>query len=1205
MYIKQVIIEGFKSYKEQVATEPFSPKHNCVVGANGSGKTNFFHAIRFVLSDLFHNLRAEDRQALLHEGAGHQVLSAFVEIVFDNSDNRIPVDRDEIRLRRTIGVKKDEYYLDKKHITKTEVMNLLESAGFSRSNPYYVVQQGKIASLTLMKDAERLDLLKEIGGTRVYEERRKESLKIMQDTENRRKQIIEVVQYIEERLQELDEEKEELKKYQQLDKQRRSLEYTIFEKELLDTRQKLEETEEARAKVSEKSSAMYNNVLESHERHKTLDKDLKKINKDLQQLVKERETTDKQKTEAIKSATKIELDVQDIEEKIRNEARTKEDIMKELKALDREVQRSKKELEKVKPLYEKQLLEEEEISNEITEREKQLSLLYQKQGRATQFADKAARDKWLKSEINQLQSVLKTTTSQAQKLEKEIQQLEEDLTKLSGNREARLKECQEQEAEMAKCFEESVALRVQRDELQEARKKRWKQETDATNEIDKLKTDIMKAEKSLDHAAPGDIRRGLNSVRRICKDHSIPGVHGPLCELLDCDEKFFTAIEVTAGNSLFHVVVENDEISTKIIRYLSAEKGGRVTFMPLNRVKAPHTNYPNSPDVVPLLKKLKFDNRFSAAFGQVFGRTVICRDLDVATSVARTAELDCITLEGDQVSKKGGMTGGFYDHRKSKLKLISIIREGTKAINSKYDELEKIKSSLQDLDQKITAIVSEQQKLDAKRGHHKSELEQLKQDLANIKKQELFISKALEKKRKLLANARHQVQQLESSLKTKEAELGTDLIDHLTPEDKALLSSLNPEIMKLKEKLVKCKTARMETETRKSELEAALSTNLVKRQQELEAQISTIDPEALRTDLEKKQEELRTAKVAVDDATRQLKTIVDQIEKLTKQTNEMKASKDETKILEEKYEKTLQDEKKDLEQLLNRRNLLQAKREDIMKKIRDLGSLPSDAFEKYQKKSLKELHKMLHNCNEQLKKFSHVNKKALDQYVNFTEQREELHKRQAELDAGDEKIRELISVLDQRKDESIERTFKSVAKNFKESFAELVSGGHGSLVMMKKRKADEVDDEDADDDGDRNAENEGRVEKYIGVKVKVSFTGQGETQSMKQLSGGQKTVVALALIFAIQRCDPAPFYLFDEIDAALDPQYRTAVGSMIKRQADTTNTQFITTTFRPELVKVADKVYGVTHKNRVSRVDVITKEDALHFIEQDQSHQNE
>ncbi|KAF6167278.1 hypothetical protein GIB67_043139 [Kingdonia uniflora] len=254
----------------------------------------------------------------------------------------------------------------------------------------------------------------------------------------------------------------------------------------------------------------------------------------------------------------------------------------------------------------------------------------------------------------------------------------------------------------------------------------------------------------------------------------------------------------------------------------------------------------------------------------------------------------------------------------------------------------------------------------------------------------------------------------------------------------------------------------------------------------------------------------------------------------------------------------------------------------------------------YKRKSTKELHKMLHKCSEQLQQFSHVNKKALDQYVNFTEQREGLQRRQAELDAGDEKIKELISVLDQRKDESIERTFKGVARHFREVFSELVPGGHGFLVMMKKKDGENIGEDD-DDDRPHEADREGRVEKYIGVKVKVSFTGQGETQSMKQLSGGQKTVVALTLIFAIQRCDPAPFYLFDEIDAALDPQYRTAVGHMIRRLADSANTQFITTTFRPELVKVADKIYGVTHKNRVSRVNVISEKRALEFIEHDQT----
>ncbi|CAI0541503.1 unnamed protein product, partial [Linum tenue] len=307
---------------------------------------------------------------------------------------------------------------------------------------------------------------------------------------------------------------------------------------------------------------------------------------------------------------------------------------------------------------------------------------------------------------------------------------------------------------------------------------------------------------------------------------------------------------------------------------------------------------------------------------------------------------------------------------------------------------------------------------------------------------------------------------------------------------------------------------------------------------------------------------------------------------------------------EETYERTLQEEAKELEQLLSKRNVLLAKQEEYSNKIRELGPLSSDAFDTHKRKNIKELQRILHRCNEELQKFSHVNKKALDQYVNFWEQREELQKRQAELDAGDEKIKELITVLDQRKDESIERTFKGVARHFREVFSELVQGGHGHLVMMKKKDGDQEDDDD-EDDGPRAADLEGRVEKYIGVKVKVSFTGQGETQSMKQLSGGQKTVVAMTLIFAIQRCDPAPFYLFDEIDAALDPQYRTAVGNMIRRLADMASTQFITTTFRPELVKVADKIYGVTHKNRVSRVNVVSKDDAIDFVERDQSHNAE
>ncbi|TYK21697.1 structural maintenance of chromosomes protein 3 isoform X1 [Cucumis melo var. makuwa] len=1215
MHIKQVIIEGFKSYREQVATEPFSPKINCVVGANGSGKTNFFHAIRFVLSDLFQNLRSEDRHALLHEGAGHQVLTAFVEIVFDNTDNRIPVDKEEVRLRRTIGLKKDEYFLDGKHITKTEVMNLLESAGFSRSNPYYVVQQGKIASLTLMKDSERLDLLKEIGGTRVYEERRRESLKIMHETSNKRKQIIQVVQYLDERLRELDEEKEELRKYQQLDRQRKALEFTIYDKEVHDTRQKLLEVDEARAKVSETSTKMYNSVLDAHEKSKDFDKKLKELTKEIQGLVKEKEAVEKRRTEAIKRRTELELDVKDLEEKISGNMRAKEDAGRQLQMLQKEIQDSSDELDKISPIYDNQVIEEKEISKGIMDREKQLSILYQKQGRATQFASKAARDRWLQKEIDEYERVLSSNMGQEQKLQDEIGKLNAELVERDAFIERRKMDIVTLQSHITESSHGFNAFKAQRDKLQDERKSLWSKESELVAEIDRLKAEVEKAEKSLDHATPGDVRRGLNSVRRICKEYKISGVHGPIIELLDCDDKFFTAVEVTAGNSLFHVVVENDEISTQIIRHLNSSKGGRVTFIPLNRVKAPRISYPQSSDVIPLLKKLKFSPNFAPAFSQVFARTVICRDLDVATKVARTDGLDCITLEGDQVSKKGGMTGGFYDHRRSKLKFMNMIMQNTKAINIKEDDLAKVRSALQDILFVVSSTVthvgindfkfhgSEQQKLDAKLGHDKSELEQLKQDIANAQKQKQSISKARLNKEKSLADVRNQIDQLRGNMAMKQAEMGTDLIDHLTPEEKNLLSRLNPEISELKEKLIACKTERIETETRKAELETNLTTNLKRRKQELEAIISSAEADSLLGEAELKRQELKDAKLLVEEATQQLKRVSETMDEKSKEVKKIKDEKNKLKTLEDNYERTLQDEAKELEQLLSKRSVLLAKEEEYTKKITDLGLLPSDAFETYKRRNIKELYKMLHRCNEQLQQFSHVNKKALDQYVNFTEQREELQKRQAELDAGDEKIQELIGVLDQRKDESIERTFKGVAKHFREVFSELVQGGHGYLVMMKKKDGDQHDD-DLDEAGPPEADTGGRVEKYIGVKVKVSFTGQGETQSMKQLSGGQKTVVALTLIFAIQRCDPAPFYLFDEIDAALDPQYRTAVGNMIRRLADMANTQFITTTFRPELVKVADKIYGVTHKNRVSRVNVVTKEDALDFIEHDQSHNN-
>ena len=288
------------------------------------------------------------------------------------------------------------------------------------------------------------------------------------------------------------------------------------------------------------------------------------------------------------------------------------------------------------------------------------------------------------------------------------------------------------------------------------------------------------------------------------------------------------------------------------------------------------------------------------------------------------------------------------------------------------------------------------------------------------------------------------------------------------------------------------------------------------------------------------------------------------------------------------------------------------KREDYMRKIQELGSLPPAAeLTAFTKKAIPSLMKKLEEINKKMRKYSHVNKKAFDQYVNFSEQRTQLIKRREEIDEGGVKVKELIESLDRKKDEAINRTFRDVSAHFKDVFKELVPNGAGELIMRTALDEAALVEDGTDSEVEeeawskkKNDPNNPDVSLFRGVGIKVRFSRSSENFLMSQLSGGQKALVAMALIFAIQRCDPAPFYLFDELDQALDSTYRAAVASLIKRQATPfedpndprESTQFICSTFRPELVAVANRCFGISHQNKVSSLHLLSKNDALHFI---------
>ncbi|XP_076467825.1 structural maintenance of chromosomes protein 3-like [Babylonia areolata] len=1201
MYIKQVIIQGFRSYRDQTVVEPFSPKHNVIVGRNGSGKSNFFYAIQFVLSDEFSHMRPEQRQALLHEGTGPRVITAFVEIIFDNSDNRIPIEKDEVVLRRVIGSKKDQYFLDKKMVTKTDVMNLLESAGFSRSNPYYIVKQGKINQMATAPDSQRLKLLREVAGTKVYDERREESKGILRETEGKREKINDLLKYIEERLNTLESEKEELKEYQKWDKMRRSLEYTIHDHELKDTKKKLDEIQQKRDCSGEQSKLLRDQQQTASDQVKSLNKELKELKQHIHTLLEERDSLGSESHDLTKKKAKLELDIKDVEDEMEGNQNMKRKAEAELQKVTDRIQQTQEQLEAITNKYEQKKEQEEDCSNALQTAEQKRKDLYAKQGRGSHFTSREDRDNWIKKELRSLNKAIKDKADQIQTLQKGSGEDDNKAAQLKTKVEELTAKVEKHKEMVSTATKELEELRSQKDSLQNERNTLWRTESTLQQGLNTAREELHKKEQGLRSLTGKALLNGIDSVNKVLQNFRennrypdvVKGYHGILIEVFDCEKTFFTCVEVTAGTRLFHHIVDTDRTGTRILQEMNKlGLAGEVTFMPLNRLDARDTPYPNTSEAIPMISKLTYKDTFAPAMKHVFGKTLIARNMEVATQIARTQNLDCITLDGDQVSRRGALTGGYYDSRRSRLDLQKSKLQLMESLGEQEKEYNEHRSKLEELEGQITQLVSKMQTTETKISKQKDNYEKMQAEI-RLSNEELHqLEKARPSKGKSVSSLQASLQAMQGQAQALKDELGTDLQSQLTMEDQKEVDRLTDQITQLTQQNRAAWQERIKLEGEKNKLENLLSNNLTKKRDRLMGDMQ----EAATEDRKRKLEKLRNGLASVDERLSEMKgqnkDHDSQIEKLNKEQKKKQTEMEHWKGQEREIQERIQEDAKDLEKMTNKQSLLLKKKEDCMRKIRELGSLPSDAFEKYQNLSLKQLFKKLEQCNTELKRYSHVNKKALDQFVNFSDQKEKLIKRKEELDRAHESIvHELMDALDHRKYEAIQLTFKQVSKFFSEIFKKLAPQGHAVLVM-KKGEMDQQGEDGA---------TVPLVEQFTGVGIKVSFTGnKAEMRDMQQLSGGQKSLVALTLIFAIQKCDPAPFYLFDEIDQALDAQHRKAVADMIHESCQ--DAQFITTTFRPELLEHADKFYGVKFRNKVSHVECVSRDEARDFVEDDSTH---
>ncbi|KAI1268698.1 putative chromosome segregation protein SudA [Xylariaceae sp. FL1019] len=1191
MYIKQIIIQGFKSYKDQTVMEPFSPGTNVVVGRNGSGKSNFFAAIRFVLSDAYTQMGREERQALLHEGSGSAVMSAYVEVIFDNSDDRFATGHKEVVLRRTIGLKRDEYSIDKKVVPKTEVTQLLETAGFSKSNPYYIVPQGRVTALTNMKESERLNLLKEVAGTQVYESRRTESLKIMTDTNNKREKIDELLDYIKERLSELEEEKEELRGYQDKDRERRCLEFAYHNQTQNSIEEKLAELEDSRQGGIEDTDENRELYSAGEKVIASLNAEIHKLRQQMEMLRLDRQQLTEDRRENARAQATAELTVKDLSSSMSAQEQAKAEHDAELNRVKTAIASEEAELKKLSPDFEKRKRKEAEVKLALDTAESGRQRLFTKQTRGTQFRSKTERDAYLREQIKELNITMSTQKAtrldaeeQVKGIESSIQELDQEIVNLRQNNEG----FADKRAALAEDLHRARdVVHKLHDEVKLLRREQQKLDVQISSE----QGSKSHAEDNLRKAMDSNTSRGLATIRRLKQQQDIPGAYGTLAELLTVDDNYRLPVEQVAGASLFHYVVDNEDTSTYLVNALQKQSGGRVTFMPLSRLEPKHAKFPNAQDAIPLLSKIKYNSAYERAFRQVFGTTIICRDLTIGAQYAKSHGLNAVTLEGDTTNKRGAMTGGYIDPRSSRLDAVHKVNESRNKYEKLQEEASAKQREVEKKDQELTHARGEEHKLEQRVRQMDDSYSPLRSDL-NTKNSQVGMERdRLEDAIRQRDTIDRNMKEFGNILSAHEAELSSDFRKALSAAEEKQLEAFGTQVQQLQKEWNEVSTARRDLENRKQKLEIDLRTNLRLKLDQLTSQ-AIESASSGSSDLREAKRELKKAQAAVSSIETQLEENNQSLDKSESGITKLEKQKGQKEAELQEIAREIAKQEKRIEKSFQKKAILAAAGAEVAKNIRELGVVPDEAFSKYTHLDATTISKRLQKVSDALRKYKHVNKKALEQYNSFTVQQEQLMKRRQELDDSQQSIEELVEHLDQRKDEAIERTFKQVSKEFATIFERLVPAGHGRLVIQ--RRADRRADPDESDEERRTS-----VENYIGVGISVSFNSKvaDEQQRIQQLSGGQKSLCALCLIFALQQTESSPMVIFDEVDANLDAQYRTAVAGLLESISATAGTQFICTTFRPEIVHVADKCYGVLFRNKNSTINCVSTEQALDFVE--------
>ena len=1166
MYLKEIEIQGFKSFADKTKVV-FDQGVTAVVGPNGSGKSNITESLRWALGESsVKSLRGGKMPDVIFAGTESRkpLNYASVVVTLDNNDGFIKDAGQEIRVERHIYRSGDsEYKIDGKKVRLRDIHDLFLDTGLGRDS-FSIISQGKVEEIFNSKPEERRAIFEEAAGVLKYKTRRKETESKLQQTQDNLDRLEDIIYELDNQIKPLEKQAENARKFLDLEGQRKAIYLDVLAAQIKENKAELDLTEEELAQVQELLTRYYQKREKLEEENHTL----KKQRQDLQaEMAKDQGSlmdltsliSDLERKLALSKleSEQVALNQQEaqarlaaLEDKRNSLSKEKSDKESSLALLEENLVQNNQKLnrleaellafsddpdqmiELLRERFVALLQEEADVSNQLTRIENELE-------NSRQLAQKQA------DQLEKLKEQLATAKEKASQQKEELETAKEKVQKLLADYQASAKEQEEQK----------VSYQAQQSQL--------------FDRLDSLKNKQARAQ-SLENILRNhsNFYAGVKSVLQ--EKDRLAGIVGAVSEHLTFDVHYQTALEIALGASSQHIIVEDENAATKAIDFLKRNRAGRATFLPLTTIKARTISSQNqdaiaaSPGFLGMADELvTFDTRLESIFKNLLATTAIFDTVEHARAAARQVryQVRMVTLDGTELRTGGSYAGG-ANRQNNSIFIKPELEQLQKEIAEEEASLRTDEESLKNLQDEMARLTER--------------LEAIKSQGEQARIQEQGLSLAYQQ-------TSQQVEELETLWKLQEEE-----VDRLSDGD------WQADKEKCQERLATIASDKQNLEAEIEEIKSNKNA-IQERYQNLQEEVA--QARLLKTelqgqkryevaDIERLGKELDNLNIEQEEIQRLLQEKVDNLEKvdtelLSQQTEEAKNQKTNLQqgLIRKQFElddiegqlddiaSHLDQARQQNEEWIRKQTRAEAKKEKVSDRLRHLQSQLTDQYQISYTEALEKAHELENlNLAEQevkdlekaIRSLGPVNLDAIEQYEEVHNRLDFLNSQRDDILSAKNLLLETITEMNDEVKERFKSTFEAIRESFKVTFKQMFGGGQADLILTE---------------GDLLT---------AGVEISVQPPGK-KIQSLNLMSGGEKALSALALLFSIIRVKTIPFVILDEVEAALDEANVKRFGDYLNRFDK--DSQFIVVTHRKGTMAAADSIYGVTmQESGVSKI---------------------